>query len=913
MTDMTQDRRMTARAGAEGEDEYYRCSKLVRFPATRVTEAAYEYFLDRNVETATLNELYAHLGQKFGVKSFNKANLAKLLGAGSSVRLEDVKDRYVETVRASEAKIRFDADAVTQFFVDCGHMLRRDISELGPNAAKRALAFRARPYDSACAGLTNDDLEAVCEIVDFAIERDWFGNADEMRAEVEKRLAEKAARIEKLSYKNAFLFYLKDAKEDNLGIRLRYLFPDGAARACEKHGMRVVADLKGLTDESAIDLYEHRDAVLSAVKKLRASLHDYLNERFERMVKLSNKSGAPSALWRKYVAILEARAEKRTLGEIGAEYGVTKERVRQLCKKYVALFNEFYKANGGLGNLIRSAVADVLFVTNEDMRELFSFNPKIFKFLLMSSDVGDLAYVEEIDKFRFVDELDWYGDLVKLGEGMPEQIRADAIDGRVDKALGELAAKGARISREDCRKILLREYRPTGEIWSRARMSLAMKIKTIMAKYFPRPVNIYDPKFISEFRRIYKNAYGVDELKSDHAVQTTIGRKGMLVGRGTYVANDRMFMSEELARDIEEYMLKSDRAIFLTNNLFMLFETRLRAEGIDNKYFLQGAFKQRRGDKFFFRRDYISKTEDATNAYGEICDFIRDSKRIVAFKELQAEFKGYPKNILTVAVAQDGILNYMAKYVAIETLGLTESDKSRLRSAVARATSGGAIRHSDDILAKLRAESPDLLVKLRASEQFALFSAMECLFGGEFEFKRPFVAKKGVKIDSQRDRIKKFVEASDELAIDKITAFVAANRLHMYSICEFVDSLDAYAFKNSTEIIALSKANLTRENAEIAEGLVLRAMNGASTVYADKLDLGDSYPREVAWTPWLLYSALNKFGRTLKAIPSDARHKFRDCVCARPLIIRRDAPASDAKESLERSGKSRNRPARPVE
>ena len=445
----------------------------------------------------------------------------------------------------------------------------------------------------------------------------------------------------------------------------------------------------------------------------------------------------------------------------------------------------------------------------------------------------------------------------------------------------------------------MQDYKLIGTVYSKSNLSVRQRIKSILVQYFPKPVSIYDPSFLTSLRDIYRKLYDDDKIKTDHAIQSIIARIGMLVGRGVYVANDRIFMSDSLANEIYNYIINSGRTIFLTNNLFSIFEDKLQVEGIENKYFMQGALKQRFDNKLFFRRDYISTAEDVSNIYGEIYKFVKDANRLVSFDELQEEFKGTPWNVLMMAISQEGILNYRAKYISVDALTITDEDKEYLHTVAQSLISDGEIHHTNDLLAYIRVTNLKLLEKLFIEDQFALYSVIEYLFGSEFELKRPFIAQKGIKIENQYDRIKEFVESQEELTINELLDFVTDNKLHMYSISEFIDGLGNYVFKNENEIVSLSRTNLNKYNVEIAEKLVLKELGNNDFIFADNIQMFNLYPKEVEWTPWLLYSALNKYGQSLKAIPSDTKYKYKNFMYARPLIIRKEVPAKNINEYIE--------------
>lgn len=211
----------------------------------------------------------------------------------------------------------------------------------------------------------------------------------------------------------------------------------------------------------------------------------------------------------------------------------------------------------------------------------------------------------------------------------------------------------------------------------------------------------------------------------------------------------------------------------------------------------------------------------------------------------------------------------------------------------------GRIHHINDLYTFIKLTNKKLLDKLFVDSQFALFSVIQCLFESDYEMKRPFIAKKGTLIENQIDRINEFVRSNEIVSIDSILDFVSDNRLHLYSISDYVDSLEDYVFKDDKSIIELGKSGINKYNVEVVEKMILKAMKDEEFLFADKLPFYNLFPKGVDWTPWLVYSALNKYGEQLKAIPSDTKFKIKNNTFARPLIIRRDVKATNINEFIQ--------------
>lgn len=905
------------------ETEFYYCSKMVRFPLKDVVSAIYNYLQYNNYTYVKLNDLYDYLQQKFGVKSFNRVNLSNLVGSNALVPFENIKDLYIKVVQSEESNNTYNLDLFSYVFIKHRLHFKNCINVLGVDYIKDILArgltstintmnafqiwmgnedkLMELNDPSSDKLLNEDDTKAFVELLSSFSENEWLSileNEEDTKELINMFIEDKKLEAEKMAFTNVILRYMSFVHENNLNARLQYLFPYNVYQIFGKYNMHKVEDIKQITKEISCELFEFKDVVIKTIKNLQINLPNHLNEKFTQLIQMVNKDYIPNRLWQNYVSVMERRADGKTLEQSGEHLGVTRERVRQLDKKYIEHFNMFYNGNGNLNNLIRAYVENPLFISDEDIKKIFPFNVKIFKYLLKSIEVDNLLFIEELDKFYFVDDYDWYKELVVFSESMPSQFNQSETQKFITNAIEMLNKNNIKLPDDDCRKIILQDYKLIGNVLSKTRLSLGERFRTIMINHFPHPVNIYDMNFLASFRKIYDDMYHDDKIKSDHAIQSIIVRIGMIVGRGTYILNDKMFMSSALADKIYNYIINSGKPIFLTNTIFLIFEEELIPEGISNKYFMQGALKQRCDGKLYFRRDYISTSESVTNIYGVIYNYVKEAKRLVTLEELQEEFKGSPWNVILMALDQDGILNYRTKYISVDTLNITESDLDYLQEMVSRLVSDSRIHHTNDLLAYIRMTNPKLLEKLYIQDQFALFSILDYFFNEKFELKRPFIAQKGIVIENQNERIKEFVRSQDVLTIDELTEFVSMNKLHLYSISEFIDSLDDYVFKNENEIISIDKTNINKYSTEMVERLILKELGNNEFIFADKLQLVHLYPKGIDWTPWLIYSAINKFGKELKAIPSSTKFKFKNFVYARPLIIRKDVKANNINEYL---------------
>lgn len=101
------------------------------------------------------------------------------------------------------------------------------------------------------------------------------------------------------------------------------------------------------------------------------------------------------------------------LEETSKYFDTSRERIRQIELKYLNLFNNFYSSEGGtITRLLRAFSRNEAYLTRNDIEAIFSFYPQLFWYMLKKIDIVDLNYIDELDIFYYIDEYDWYNELL---------------------------------------------------------------------------------------------------------------------------------------------------------------------------------------------------------------------------------------------------------------------------------------------------------------------------------------------------------------------------------------------------------------------------------------------------------------------------------------------------------------------
>ena len=111
--------------------------------------------------------------------------------------------------------------------------------------------------------------------------------------------------------------------------------------------------------------------------------------------------------------------------------------------------------------------------------------------------------------------------------------------------------------------------------------------------------------------------------------------------------------------------------------------------------------------------------------------------------------------------------------------------------------------------------------------------------------------------------------------------FATEMRIPIYSIIEFINSLDNYVFKNRNEIISIEKAGVSKYIIGQIENYLLKNLNYKYYLMPQDINYNFLPAIQIKWNEWLLYSVIKKWGREITVITNNAQ--FR---ASKPIFIK---------------------------
>lgn len=592
--------------------------------------------------------------------------------------------------------------------------------------------------------------------------------------------------------------------------------------------------------------------------------------------------------------VLLLRSRKCTLQEIGDELGITRERVRQIEKKVVQLFCRWQRNKRFLPRLSAEFNGETILESTE-LQEYFDDTTEVLLHLLQCADDEFFSYDRDTDTVIIVDDdiTDFAREYV---EEMPDELDAVIIEEYKNKAIDEHDIPIDIFERE-----IDRQYKISGTIYHRNKLSLEKMYNIVMKRYYPNGMNVYDDAELAHFRSLLINEFGDVSLpEKNRAISATIGRTCILCGRGKYRVKDDVVIPHKLVKKIWEFIIKSDRRLFFMNEIFLEFENELREEGIDNRFFLQGILREEHENDLFFRKDYVSKDSENLSMYRDIQLFIKKSEYPVTKEQIREAYPGITEIMISIALTDDDIINYFGSYIHGANLNLYADDKKYIDKVVGAIISDGTPHHCDEIFLIIQNGNQDMLNRLGIFYQYSLFSLLQYLYKERYEFARPYIAEKGININKPIELLQEYVSANEVFEITELLGLAKEYHYFVYDILKFLNRWnDTHLLINKEEMATIGYIGITSDIANEVEQQILKEIDDSALI--TNLKCIYNLPTIcVTWNEWLIYSVINKWGKELETNTTSNQFRLSSPVVSRiGRFNREDYGDSDSSEMVQ--------------
>jgi hypothetical protein len=584
-------------------DEFYYCSKKNKIPTKDLIKKILEYFDLNNINEVIFEELYDYLRQVYHIKSFNRENLKKFLNINFTVKKLSIVELaskfhnkscyYEQNIIKNRILIAESINVLGLDFIK--YILKNDINYV----FKVLNVIQDKSFLDVNFDKLKNTYDFLYAFLSFFSENESieiFNNEEVLKKSISIFLSEyEEFKLERQTI-DRFREAIERINPDNRNLIIKYILPYNLSKVLEHQGLILLSDLSKLTDEQILVLNNKSSNICKLMENFSFSIREVLSKSFIDIVTQKNKLGKVLKNWKMYLSVLSKRIEGKTLQAVGDQFFISRERVRQIEKKYLEVFNNFYrKKYPNLSNILRSYANNPNYITPSEIHSLIGIYSNFFIYLLKICNLPDIAYIEELDIFYFPqDDLDWYKELLLETARLPSIISKEEMEKIIDKMHNIFFDFGYEIPRDFCKKVMVQDYLNNNTFYSKEKLSLAEKYNIILRKYFTEGIHITNESDMEQFKYFYKKDFADDKLPiNNRAIVSRISDIAVLCGRGTYKPKQEKYISDKLLEEIYTYIAESPRGIILINTIFYEFEDKLLEHGVNNKYFLQASCKMK--------------------------------------------------------------------------------------------------------------------------------------------------------------------------------------------------------------------------------------------------------------------------------------------------------------------------------
>lgn len=460
-------------------------------------------------------------------------------------------------------------------------------------------------------------------------------------------------------------------------------------------------------------------------------------------------------------AIFQKRMDGKTLQELGKEYQLTRERIRQKIKNLASKIDVFMIHVLKLVVDDESYVIDPLLNVSTDciqekkltnLYENEHYGKILVQWCKMNNDFVYLDFAKVFVRSRMsrdgIEE-----ELLNIaesfiGEGMEWSKKIDEL-----KSVMEENGYGYMDESSIETFLIQRGYKKYKDFLAKGKQSYGYLCSKVIAEKFPEGIRIYNKNDLDKLREYANTEYGdIGIPDSTRSFGARLSEFLVLSGRGKATAQSNIRVEESLLDSIRGFIENYDGKNVYYSEIFTKYEREIREKSnIDNYNFLHGVLKLYfEGDYDFTNRDYLSKRGDCEvhDNSERIKEYIISAGRPASRRELKRNVVGFASDIVIFgAIERDAELiqwDYN-RYYSLSLMDISKEDKDLLEESVRSIAKENKGYCSDNLLfGEVKKTGEDFLKKNRIKAAINLYFVCKKLLGNKFDFRRPHILEKGL-------------------------------------------------------------------------------------------------------------------------------------------------------------------------
>lgn len=520
--------------------------------------------------------------------------------------------------------------------------------------------------------------------------------------------------------------------------------------------------VKKVRNDEIVECYQPLGYFLQWIKNI--DVNNTVQEIFSRDALASTYKVAESRK-DKYWLVLEMRAEGETLENIGSLIDATRERVRQIEKKYAKQFAVCYQNNKyDLLAVIHALRGGDNVLSKSEVQAIIGEKYTNLLWLVLSKELLDCnlyRYSKEYDAVLFIEgNQNNAENLRRVNKELPEMFFAEELEELID----DLSEKFG-VSKELIMVDIQRQYTKYGTLYSHSSPTVAFMCRYILKTRFPNGFKTGDATEAKRFQTYLIEVFGDKKGKmTARALDAKIGEVGVLCDRGKYLHPDYLHVEKWIIDEINSFIESNEKTVVTYSEVFDELRTVLSSSQITNRFILQGALKFY-GCKYKLTRDYITKEKgksltDEFEDFAKGCGEFHKSDFFVAFPSMTdanlGMLIGRCPNVFSI---DNGY------YMHSSVLHLIDKDYDEIRKYLDNVCSD-CPANSRYLFEEFSYKFIDFMTRNEITNHTKLFGILSYMFGNEFVFSRPYITKEENTSLTNRDVILRCLDGFDTITIE---------------------------------------------------------------------------------------------------------------------------------------------------
>lgn len=479
-------------------------------------------------------------------------------------------------------------------------------------------------------------------------------------------------------------------------------------------------------------------------------------------------------------------SNKKTLQELGKEYNLTRERIRQIESKYLKLLSSISKENSEVLNLTFFMIqGSKHYITFEKIREKVN-DQKTSNALLALYKVYNNNLIFE-DKFHIIYDknyVDFQGikdSILKKYELVISREKYDAL-GSLEKGIVDESYHFVKSE-----NFYLKNGCNINELYG-----------IIIRNNFPKGYKIGSTEDLNKLLLIANQKFGINlQSRSERALCGLIdhNKNLILIDRGTYQHIDNIpKLTDFLYAKIINYIYSEQIAIYYSS-IYLKFKEELNESGINNIYMLKGLLDLKLPSDLHHSKDYISIGRDKHSAYEAVVVSMMSFDGVFSLDDLKQKFPGVGEYVFNSIISYEKDIIQISKkeFIYENKIGITAQTINELKNYIDSLFAEFNVRtlSSRKIYARLKMFNNELFCKINInSGHYELFSILKYLYKDLYYFDRPLVSLDMISKGSTYEILKNHFQDSQEFDYGEIKKYIYdLNLCSLNSYLNFMDDM----------------------------------------------------------------------------------------------------------------------------